>query len=415
MELDKANPRQKSVVREWTEAIVFAVFAATFIRMFLIEAYTIPTPSMENSLKVGDFLFVSKINYGSRMPMTPLSFPLVHNRMPFTGGESYTKAVQWDYKRIKGFQDIKLMDPVVFNFPEGDTIAIASAALVAQNPYEFKDRTHYYDFLRRRGRSFVYRNFKVLARPVDKKDNYIKRCVGLPGNTIEIKEGQLYIDGEEAQNPEGMQMMYRVLTSGVEPNPVKLKEWGIQLVNTNQGLKAHLDDTQLELLSGLDGVTSVIPDLRTLPVKSIAGGGSVFPHDPVNFPWAMDKFGPLTIPKMGETVAIGPKNIALYEKLIRDYEGNDLQIEAGRILINGEEAREYTFKMDYYWMMGDNRHNSEDSRVWGFVPVDHIVGKPLFIWLSLENGRLFDGTDQNGNPVDGGIRFDRMFKSATKE
>ncbi|MEM7103763.1 MAG: S26 family signal peptidase [Bacteroidota bacterium] len=408
VEIEKENPRKKSAVREWSEAIIFAVFAATFIRMFLIEAYTIPTPSMENSLMVGDFLFVSKINYGSRMPMTPIQFPLVHNKLPFLKSESYSKAIQWDYRRIGGWQKVQRYEPVVFNFPEGDTVAFLQDSPEARKRFggygsnmarylELMNRTHYYGHVRDYGQEDVNKFFKLVTRPIDKKDNYIKRCVGLPGDKIEIRERQLYVNDAEAQNPDGLQYMYLIRRNGAVLNQKKLKDEGISFIRIDGREYAFLTEDQVKFLEETGNDLIVEPEIMKSPDRGI------FPHDIKNYPWNRDNLGPLVIPKAGETVDLNSQNIAMYRKLIADYEQNEFEIKDGQIMINGEPVSSYTFQMNYYWMMGDNRHNSEDSRVWGFVPEDHIVGKPLFIWLSLENGRLFG---------DGGIRWNRMFKGA---
>ncbi len=397
VEISKENPIKKSAIREWSEAIIFAVFAATFIRMFLIEAYTIPTPSMENSLLVGDFLFVSKLSYGSRMPITPIQFPLVHNKIPRIGSESYSKAVQWKYRRLPALRELKRYDPVVFNFPEGDTVAFGN-----------HPSTHYYGLMRQYGREQMKRNFDIVVRPLDKRDNYIKRCVGIPGDIIEVKDRQLHVNGELARKPKGLQYSYQVNATGGKPDQALLDkldiEWDAERLN-NRGIM-YLTDEQYEALS----------KDSSLKIKTLVNDPSpnVFPHDGRG--WSMDNFGPVTIPKKGETVSIGPKNIALYRRIIKDYEGNDLQIGAGGIQINGKPATSYTFQQDYYWMMGDNRHNSEDSRVWGFVPEDHLVGKPLFIWMSLKNGQLFAKKVQNADGAlvkqKGGVNWKRIFSGA---
>ena len=395
--MTKENPIKKSVIREWAEAIIFAVFAATFIRMFLIEAYTIPTPSMEGSLMVGDFLFVSKLSYGSRMPMTPIQFPLVHNKVPIVGSESYSEAVKWKYRRLAPIRQIKRYDPVVFNFPEGDTVAFGSPLT-----------THYYSLVRREGRENVKRRYDIVTRPIDKRDNYIKRCVGIPGDELEIKNRVLYINGAEARKPEGLQFRYQVNANAAKPDQKLLDdlkiEWDTE--RAQYGTIMHLTEKQYKGLAA-DSTLGIRPleEDRTM---------GIFPHD--NRGWTMDNFGPIQIPKKGDVISIGPKNIALYRRIIKDYEGNDLKVGAGGIEINGKPATEYTIQQDYYWMMGDNRHNSEDSRVWGFVPHDHIVGKPLFIWMSLNNGNLFSKKKRFPNGAiykeKGGINFKRLFRGA---
>lgn len=408
--MSKENPIKKSVFREWAEAIIFAVFAATFIRMFLIEAYTIPTPSMEGSLMVGDFLFVSKLSYGSRMPVTPIQFPLVHNKVPFIGSESYSEAVKWKYKRLPAIRDLKRYDPVVFNFPEGDTVAFKKGLSRTAMQY-----THYYGLKRqvaeyntngdhKLAEQKVKQNYDLVTRPLDKRDNYIKRCVGLPGDIIEIKDRVLYVNGEEARKPENLQFSHQVNPEASKPNQKLLDDLGIEweVERANSRSIMHLTEKQADALSK-------DPTLN-ISVKTLDPSLNIFPHDGRG--WTMDNFGPLTIPKKGDVVNIGPKNINIYKRVIKDYEGNDLKIRKSSIEINGKPATQYTIQQDYYWMMGDNRHNSEDSRVWGFVPQDHIVGKPLFIWMSLKNGRPFGGKNENGVHEKGGINFKRLFRGA---
>ena len=392
----RQNPYKKSPTREWAEAIIFAVFAAAFIRMFLIEAYTIPTSSMEGSLKVGDFLFVSKAHYGIRTPKTVLMLPLLHNRVPFIGGESYIAEPNLPFYRLPALTPIKRYDPVVFNYPEGDSV------------YVFPERTYSInDF--RRGAMTPDRYMQVksgqaelVCRPIDKKDHYIKRCMGLPGDSLQVIAHQVYINGEPAKNARNLQFRYIVSSESGAINMSKLEEWGINLAPTEcspaDGI-FHLNAEQVEKIKSLG------PDIHVeVDPRQDMHNPNLFPHDPVHFPgWTVDNYGPVYIPKKEATVAISPANISLYERIISIYEGNKLEVKDGKIFINGEVATTYTFKMSYYWMMGDNRHNSEDSRVWGFVPEDHIVGKPLFIWFSTKNGNMFNG-----------INWGRIFTSANK-
>jgi signal peptidase I len=372
--IEAKDPFKKGFGREWAEAIIFAVFAASFIRMFLIEAYTIPTQSMESSLMVGDFLFVSKTSYGVRAPMTPLAAPLVHNTLPLTGGESYSKAIDWPYRRFfGGTGNIKRNDPVVFNYPAGDVVP--------------KSRT------------------LTVTRPVDKRDHYVKRCIALAGDTLEIKNRQVFVNGKEAKNPDKIQYGYIVKTNGTPLNDlIMINEWGINPQDFSNLLAPdtyhlHLNKDNLEKVRGLSNVVAV-------SAQPESANPDIFPSDPEHFRWTLDNFGPLAIPKKGMTVRLTPENIALYKRIIETYEGNKLEISDKGIIINGQPATDYTFKMNYYWMMGDNRHNSLDSRFWGFVPEDHIVGKPLFIWFSLKNGSI-------GGQY-GGINWGRMFTSAYK-
>lgn len=390
--LQRTNPYVKSPAREWAEAIIFAVFAAAFIRMFLIEAYVIPTSSMEGSLKVGDYLFVSKAHYGIRTPKTVLMLPLLHNRIPFLNRESYLEKPNLPFYRLPAIQEVERYDPVVFNFPDGDSV------------YIFPERTYSIgDFRRKAMAPQRYEQVRrgqaeLVTRPVDKKDHYIKRCIGLPGDTIKIVNGQVFANGEALKNPPGMQLLTRVTTSG-GLNPDKLDEMGVNLKESDLANNIYaLTETQRKKIKEMD--PSATLEVLQLPPRP----GNLFPHDEKNFPgWSVDNYGPIYIPKKGATVDISPENISLYKRIITVYEGNELKMDGGKIFINGKEATTYTFKMNYYWMMGDNRHNSEDSRVWGFVPEDHIVGKPLFIWFSTKNASIFDG-----------INFDRIFTGATK-
>ncbi|SHE94303.1 signal peptidase I [Mariniphaga anaerophila] len=390
----KKNPKggQQTKFVEWVDAIIFAVIAATFIRMFFIEAYTIPTSSMEKSLLVGDYLFVSKVAYGPKTPNTPLSFPFVHNTMPLTRTtKSYVEWIKNPYKRLKGFGKIKNNDVVVFHFPEGDTVALS-----LQNQ-------SYYQLVRSYGRDRVWedpRNFgKIVARPVDKRENYIKRCIGIPGDVIEIKRGQVFVNEKPQYHFEGMQHNYVVKTNGTSINPKALDRLHIaeddRTVFSSGQYMFPLTDTSAEKLKEFANVVSV----EKIEEEPGEWDSMVFPSDK-NFPWNVDNFGPLTIPAKGKTVEITVNNLPLYKRIIHVYENNTLEVKDNTIYINGEVATSYTFKMNYYWMMGDNRHNSADSRMWGFVPEDHVVGKASFIWLSLDKDRSLPGK----------IRFRRMFQ-----
>lgn len=388
--LESKNPYKKSIGREWAEAIIFAVFAAAFIRMFLIEAYVIPTSSMEGSLLVGDFLFVSKAHYGIRTPQTVAMIPLLHNRTPIIDRESYLKKPSLPYFRFPAFENIKHNAPVVFNYPEGDSVY-----LTPQRAYS------YHDVKRGALNAAQFRNYELVTRPIDKKDHYIKRCIGLPGDSLEIRDQQVYINGQPADNPTNIQFTYIVRSKSGSFNVNRLEEWGVS-INDHQGASQgyyHLNKEQVEKLKGL-GEDVVVTPYSPQPNRP----NHLFPHDPTNFPgFTYDNYGPIYIPKKGVTTQIGPKNIAMFERVIKVYEGNKLEIKEGKIFINDAEATSYTFKQDYYWMMGDNRHNSEDSRVWGYVPADHVVGKPLFIWFSTKHGSIANG-----------IRWNRIFSSAQK-
>jgi signal peptidase I len=383
------NKKKKSKGREWADAIIFAVIAATIIRVFFIEAYTIPTGSMERSLMIGDFLFVSKVNYGARIPMTPIAFPFAHHTMPITGTKAYWDGVQWKYRRLPGLSDIKRNDVVVFNFPEGDTVAL-----------EAQDQ-NYYNLVRSMGHAAVNSQFTVTSRPVDKRENYIKRCIGISGDVITMSNGIVSVNGKpEKLRPTG-QITYAVQMKSSDVNFDVFTDLGFDIQSDISSLGQQNTyqfvgtEGMMAEVRKLDFVLSVKEDTAPAAYKDI----SVFPQDQ-NRTWNVDNIGPITVPKKGWTVKLDSVTMPLYERAIRIYEGNKLEKSGNGWLINGQKADSYTFKMDYYWMMGDNRHNSLDSRFFGFVPEDHIVGKALFIWMSVkEQGSFFSK-----------IRWNRIFK-----
>jgi signal peptidase I len=382
--LIKSNPFHKSPIREWTEAIVFAVFAAAFIRMFLLEAYKIPTPSMEGSLLVGDFLFVSKAHYGIRTPMTVAMFPLLHNTIPVLGTESYLEKPSLPYFRLPALESIDRNEPFVFNWPVGDSVYISPSRSYTAHQYRTSPEVK-----RDVG------NAKLITRPIDKKDHYIKRCIAIAGDSLEIRDKQVYINGVAARNPKHMQFVYQIASAGL--NWEKVEEMGIT-VPQNKQVPFYLDNDQVEALKKMD------PNIKIQLFDMTPYSTDLFPYDKQHFgKWTVDNYGPIYIPKKGATVALTPETIALYTRIIDVYENNDFKVENGQYIINGVPATTYTFKQDYFWAMGDNRHNSEDSRAWGFVPHDHIVGKPLFIWFSTKNGSMSNG-----------INWSRMFTSAYK-
>lgn len=382
----EVKKKKKSVAREWLDAAIFAIVAATIIRTFFVEAYTIPTGSMEGSLLVNDYLFVSKLSYGPRVPMTPLAIPLVHNTMPITGGKSYSEAVHWNYHRLPGFGNVERNDVVVFNFPAGDTI-------VAEMP----DRD-YYAIEREYGKDQVAGSYTIMTRPVDKKENYIKRCVAIPGDKLEVRNAVLYINGQPGQQFPHSQTTYTVVTNGQPISSDVLEENEIdepEVVGPGT-YRYMLQAVEVPMIKKQPGVVSVTPYYYPANIISPHPSEWVYPYDTTNFKWNRDNYGPLTIPQKGTTVTLTPQNIALYRRVITNYEGNTLEERNGQFIINGQATATYTFKMNYYWMMGDNRHNSLDSRYWGFVPEDHVVGKAWFVWLSYgQNGirwkRLFHG------------------------
>ena len=382
---------KKTPVREWLDAIVWAVVAALIIRTFLFEAYTIPSSSMEKSLLVGDYLVVSKIGYGPRVPNTPLAFPFVHHTLPWSKtAKSYIEKPQLPYKRLPGTTEIKRNDPIVFNFPAGDTVSEV-----------YQSNVTFYQLVRYFGRDKVMNDKKqfgnIITRPVDKRENYVKRLIGMPGDTLQIIDGIVYINGVIGEQPNEMQHNYIVKITSNGINPKILEKY-----NITEGYRtAHSDELIFNMTADIAEEFRKLPFVTSVERRIDPAGTEVsediFPNDTTHFKWNADNFGPIVIPQEGKTVKINTENIALYDRVIKAYELNDMKIKDGKIFINGEETDEYTFKMDYYWMMGDNRHNSQDSRFWGYVPVDHIVGKPVFVWLSIDKNT-------------GKIRYNKTFR-----
>ena len=395
----------------WVDAIIFAVIAASFIRLFFFEAYTIPTSSMEGSLLVGDFLFVSKCNYGPRTQMTPLSFPFVHHSMPGSNNmtPSFSEAWTLPFKRLAGFENIKNDDIVVFNFPEGDSVILTRQS---QSYYQLKrdfpnclyplsqQDFQYYSQLKMKyptDEACFYAYFKdsIIYRPVDKRENYIKRCVAIPGDTLEVKGGNVFINGKPQKDIAGKQFRYDVFVNGLKLRKSILDEIGVREIDyTTNGYTMCINEDQIQKIKQI----SIVSDVVKAEMLRGQWYRPCFPQNQ-NFPWNKDFFGPLVIPKAGVTVQLTVQNLAIYQRIIDVYENNDLRVDGNTIYINNKVATSYTFKMNYYWMMGDNRDNSQDSRFWGFVPEDHIVGKAVLIWLSLNDRGVF--------PFN--IRFSRLF------
>lgn len=379
---------KKPVWREWLDAGVFALIAATLIRTFVFEAYAIPSGSMEGTMLIHDHLYVSKVAYGPRVPMTPLAVPLVHNTLPVIGGKSYSEAVKLKYRRLPGFGHVQRNDIVVFNAPAGDT------AIVGEEDMDYQQACRMY------GRDEILSRYAIVTRPVDKRENLIKRCVGLPGDVVEIKNATVNVNGQPAVLYPHSKLNYIVKTNGMPP----LADDDAEIVQMiDRGTYVYnLANDQVNGMKKAGNVMSV-----TLYLREPAGaapshpGEWVFPLDTTHFKWNRDNYGPITIPKAGMTVVLTAQNIALYRRIIVNYEGNTLEEKGGKFIINGKEADTYTFNMDYYWMMGDNRDNSLDSRYWGFVPEDHIVGKAWFVWLSYGENPIRD------------FRWNRLFRSVT--
>ena len=415
----KSKNKTVLTVMGWVDAIVFALVAVYFVNLYFFQNYVIPSSSLEKSLLVGDYLFVSKMSYGARVPQTPLHMPLTQHTMPIFNCKSYLEWVKWDYKRVDGLGKVQLNDIVVFNFPAGDSVA---TALQAEDIYRLsyqagkelskpidmsglsqEDQRLVFDYYYQVGRKYINDNpqsfGEIVVRPVDRRENYVKRCVGLPGQILQIENRVIYLDGKANKEPDNVQYRYFVHTKGMLPDDL-CHELGISKEDLagyytdesvyNMPLTAKAKDA---LLARKDIVTAIenTPD---------DDAGGLYPLNKLTG-WTVDNYGPIWIPKKGETIELSLDNLPLYERPIHAYEGNALEVKDGKIFINGEETTHYTFKMDYYWMMGDNRHNSADSRFWGFVPEDHVVGKPIFIWLSL---------DQDRGWFDGKIRWNRLFK-----
>jgi len=391
----KKRNGKNNVFIEWLDALIFAVIAVTLINIFLFQNYRIPTPSMEKSLLVGDHLFVSKLAYGPRMPNTPIAFPFTQHTMPLTKGKSWSNLVIWPYKRLSGVGKVKNNDPIVFNFPAGDTVVVEEQTtsyyeIVRRNARGLKERDSYGNavpkpdsYYLQMARNDVREKYTVIYRPVDRRDNYVKRCIGIPGDTITIKSGVLYVNGKIVPDNHTQQTTYVVGTNGTTINPKAFERLNIsrsdQAMISGSAYLLPLTKVNAETISKFSNVSEVSP----VVAREREFAPHIFPYSPY-YGWNEDNYGPIWMPVKGSTVKLDTSNLCLYERIIVIYEANDLRVEGGTIFINNIPATSYTFKMGYYWMMGDNRHNSADSRYWGFVPEDHIVGKPKFIWLSLD-------------------------------
>ena len=399
-------------IMSWVDALVFSLVAVYFINLFLFQNYVIPSSSLEKSLLTGDYLFVSKVSYGPRIPQTPLTIPLTQHTLPLIQAKSYIEWPHWDYRR----------DIVVFNYPAGDTIVTEPAYQsfdyygmvysLGQQIYEqnFADavnpanlnRQEQYDYFKmiyNLGRNYIANNpntyGSIDSRPTDRRENYVKRCVGLPGQTLQIKNRIIYLNGKANKEPDNVQYTYYVKLKGNLPDDF-MHDLGISMEDlTSLNQNGYLPLTK-KAAKALSARKDLVASVRLNTDQYV---GDLYPLNAVTG-WTRDNYGPVWIPQKGKSIRLTMDNIAVYERPIRIYEGNDLEVKNGHIYINGKIANSYTFKMDYYWMMGDNRHNSADSRYWGFVPEDHIVGKPIFIWWSSDPDRKgFEG-----------VRWSRLFR-----
>ncbi len=427
----KSKNKQVRKVMEWVDAILFALIAVYFINIFFFQNYQIPSSSLEKTLLVGDFLFVGKYNYGARVPNTPLSFPLAQHTLPILDCKSYIDWPQWPYKRLAGPDTIQRYDIVVFNFPAGDTVVLKKqdsdyySICVGEGIGYYANMTGRYpqlddvsyDELFNMGEKVVRNNKQVFGdivyRPVDRRENYVKRCVGLPGDSIQIVDNQLYVNGAKMKNPKMMQLNYLVQTDGT-----RISEENFRKLSVSNEDQRMVNDKEYLLRNGFYPDSTGLFSTYILPltqeslekiknfrfIKKV----EVFHNDMYGqtYPlwykkaWTVDNYGPIWIPRKGTTITLNQDNLPIYERVIKNYEDNKLEVRNGQIFINDKPSTTYTFKMNYYWMMGDNRHNSADSRSWGFVPEDHIVGKPMLVWLSLDKDRGW---------FDGKIRWNRLF------
>ncbi|HDR89047.1 MAG TPA: signal peptidase I [Bacteroidetes bacterium] len=377
---------------EWVEAITGAVIVAYLIRIFLVEAFTIPTPSMEKTLYTGDYLFVSKLAYGPRLPITPLAFPFTHNILPFTRNTpSYLDWPDLPYKRLEGFGEVRRNDILVFNFPAGDSVIL-----------EYPEY-NYYDMVQEYGNTEVSKRFRIHTRPVDRRDHYVKRCVGLPGDTLTIRAGTVYINGAPLEEPAEIIHRYLIETFRRPLSRSLFNEWGIEL-SPGQRIRqtgpmlfqVSLTRAQAAALSVKEHIIHIKPMITPDSIPN----PFVYPHDTA-CQWNSDHFGPLLIPARGDVIPLNDDTWRLYRFILEHHEGLDIQKTGKGFTVNGKPAGSVMFRQNYYFMLGDNRDNSSDSRFWGPVPENHLVGKAVLIWLSIDRSQKFPGN----------IRWERMLRT----
>ena len=374
---------------EWIFVVLLALICSFTIKILFVETYKIPTPSMEETLLAGDYIFVSKLAYGPRLPETPLAIPFYHNKLP-SGKKSYSERLKMPHKRLKGFSRVKRDDIIVFNFPEGDT-------MVVQYPGQ-----NYYSLVRQYGRDYILSEFDIITHPVDKRENYIKRCIALPGDTLLISEGRILVNGTERPELPLQKFKYYVTTRG-EPLPdplldsLKILKSAVTYNPVNSLHVLYLARENVESLRSYPQVRSI--SKYTEPTLSFQNQ-EIFPHSN-HYRWTGDNFGPIHIPQKGDSVLLNLQNLPIYQRIIDIYEHNELELRNGEIYINGVASRYYVFQMNYYFVMGDNHHNSADSRYWGFVPEDHLLGKAVIVWFSIKPD----------TPFIGGLRKERIFSS----
>ncbi len=410
-------------VMSWVDAIVFALVAIYFINQFFIQNFVIPSSSLEKTMLTGDYLLVSKMSYGPRIPQTPLSMPLTQHTLPILNTKSYIENPHWDYRRVKGFGSVELNDIVVFNYPAGDTVALLcqnqdyyrlayqigeqilheGTGITAPSPRVSTElQREIFNTIYQVGCNYIKRNpaqfGEVVARPVDRRENYVKRCVGMPGQWFEIRNNIIHLDGVAQPEPEFAQQGYYVTFRHALPESF-IREHGITAEDLSHPVS---EDGRTFFMPLTKQVLAALKDSGYAEDIVLAEPAAdwIYPQNMAK-DWTTADYGPVWIPKRGSVVKLSPATLPIYERAIKVYEGNDLAVRDGKIFINGEETNCYKFKFDYYWMMGDNRDNSADSRFWGFVPEDHIVGKPLFVWISL---------DPDYGWFDGKFRWERLFK-----